>query len=265
MKYDLNFIIELMASKTGIMISVDKEYIISSKLQLLVSKNNLTDIDELITKAKQGDNEIITDIIDALAVNETSFYRDKYPFEILRQYILPQLHFLDPNKKEIKILCAACATGQEPYSLAMDFLEYSNLGFTCDILAIDISSHALSIAEKGRYNRFEIQRGLPIDLLNKYFTKVEGSWEIAEEVRRLVSFEQCNLLDNLDNLGTFDIIFCRNLMIYFNADNRKLLINNLLNIMHSNAYLIMGASENIFGFEEKLHKITKHNGIYISG
>lgn len=259
---DLSYIIDLMRKKSGIVFSKDKSYIILTKLFPLLKKYELTSVSHLISAIKLDSNySLISDLVDALTINETSFYRDKYPFEALDKEIVPKILLDEPLKKEIRILCAACSSGQEPYSIAMHFLEH-NYKLNFHITAIDLSNSIIRKAAKGIYNQFEVQRGLPITLLIKYFNQIEKDWIIKDEIKKYVSFKQYNLMNNLNVLGKFDIIFCRNILIYFDQFHKELVINNIIKIMNPNATLILGGSELISWDSPLLKKITDYNGIY---
>jgi chemotaxis protein methyltransferase CheR len=260
---DLTYIIDLMKKETGILYSQDKGYIIISKLYPLFEKYHFKVVEDLIEALRLGNNSLlVNDVIDILTVNETSFYRDRYPFEIIDQVIIPGLMEKEPLKINFKILCAACSTGQEPYSIAMHFLEkHTNL--SCEIVAIDISGTSIKKAEAGIYSQFEIQRGLPIDFLIKYFDQVEKDWIIKDEVKQLISFHQANLMDSLAMFGRFDIVFCRNLLIYFDLPQREVVVKRLKRVMNPGATLILGGTEMITWDDDELDKITERNGVYV--
>jgi chemotaxis protein methyltransferase CheR len=260
---NLNYLIELMKQKSGIVFTPEKSYIMLTKLYPLLEKHKMNDIDHLLQEIKLKNNPIlISDVIDSLTVNETSFYRDRYPFEVLNNYVIPHIKRTNPEKKSVKILCAACSTGQEPYSIIMHFLEHTEYQINCHITAIDLSHQVISKAKSGLYNQFEIQRGLPITLLVKYFSQVEKNWLIKDEVKEHVNFKQFNLMSDLSLLGKFDIIFCRNVLIYFDEQTRKQAINNLKTLMQEGSTLILGATEFIPWEDNQLKKVTEYNAIY---
>ncbi len=260
---DLTYIIDLMKKETGILYSQDKGYIIISKLYPLFEKHHFIGVDDLIEALRLGNNSLlVNDVIDILTVNETSFYRDRYPFEIIDQVIIPGLIEKEPLKIDFKILCAACSTGQEPYSIAMHFLEkHPHLSF--DVTAIDISGASIQKAEAGIYSQFEIQRGLPIELLIKYFDQAEKDWIIKDEVKRYINFHQANVMDSLTIFGRFDIVFCRNLLIYFDLPQREIVVKHLKRVMNPGATLILGGTEMITWDDDELEKITERNGVYV--
>lgn len=261
---DLTYIIDLMKKHSGIKFSKEKSYVILTKIYPLLKKYNLKDVEELISIVKKNiDTKLISDLVDVLTINETSFYRDRYPFEALDKYILPKMLESYPTKKNLKILCAACSTGQEPYSLVMHFLEQKQYKFIPQVTAIDISNIALDKARSGVFNQFEVQRGLPVTMLVKYFIQKEKDWLIKEDVKNHIVFKKFNLKDNLSILGSFDLIFCRNVLIYFDEALRKQVINSLVKIMNPKASLILGATESVgWGEHPELYKVNDYNGIY---
>ncbi len=261
---DISFIINLMKERTGVIYSHEKSYVITTKLYPLVIKHKFKDAGDLINEVKRNVNKaLVNEVIDSLLINETFFFRDKYPYEALERNILPDMFKNEPNKKMVRVLCAACSTGQEPYSLAMYFIGQKNYNFNYQVVGIDISNTALEKARSGAYNKFEIQRGLTPKLIEKFFTNNEDSWIINNDVKQHVSFYQYNILQNLSALGKFDIIFCRNVLIYFDGPSRNKIINNLLAVMNPSSTLILGGTENLALINNPLlKKITIFNGIY---
>ena len=261
---DLTYIIDLMNRHSGIKFSKEKSYVILTKIYPLLKKYALKDVEELTDAVKKNvDTKLVSELVDVLTINETSFYRDRYPFEALDKYILPKMLEHDPTKKIVKILCAACSTGQEPYSLVMHFLEQKQYKLIPKITAIDLSSIVLDKARAGVFNQFEVQRGLPITMLVKYFTQHEKDWLIREDIKNHVVFKKFNLKDNLSILGSFDLIFCRNVLIYFDEALRKQVIDNLVKAMNPKSSLILGATESIgWGEHPELSKVKDYSGIY---
>ena len=261
---DLTCIMDLMYKKSGMVFSSEKSYIILTKLQPLIAKYNLDNMENLLFIIKnRSDVELINEIIDILTVNETSFYRDRYPFEILHSYVIPYILQNNSYKKEVKILCAACSTGQEPYSIAMHFLEHKEYGLDFKLTAIDLSPTAINQAKSGIYNQFEIQRGLPMPLLLKYFTQTDKMWTIGDVVKQYITFHQFNLKDSLSSLGKFDIVLCRNVLIYFDEGFRKQVIDNLKQTMNQGAILMLGGTELVSWKDDELKEVTSHNGVYL--
>ena len=262
---DLTYIINLMKRQSGIVFSADKSYIILTKLYPLIDKYHFTNIEELLVAVQANSNPVlIADLIETLTINETSFFRDRYPYEVIDKYVIPELLQHNPNQKEIRILCAACSTGQEPYSLIMHFLEHKQYRFDCKITAIDLSGAVIKKAKEGIYNQFEIQRGLPITLLVKYFSQIEKDWVIKDELKKHIEFRQFNLVNGLGILGKFDLIFCRNVLIYFDDALRKQVILNLGQVLNPNSTLILGSSESVPADNVQFNKITEYSGVYRS-
>lgn len=258
---DLSYIIDLMKKRSGVVFSKEKSYIIITKLFPLLEKYNFSKIEDLITAVKLYNNEdLVADIIDHLTTNETSFFRDRYPFDVTKK-LIPEI-LAKKGKSEIKILCAACSTGQEPYSMVMNLLESKIENLSFKITAVDIANFVIEKAKLGIYNQFEVQRGLPITLLIKYFSQVDKNWQIKEEYKKYISFQRFNLMDNMSGLGNFDIVFCRNVMIYFDHEQRKKILSNLLKIMNDDALLIVGSTEILLEMDEYFQRVEEYSGIY---
>jgi len=200
-----------------------------------------------------------------MTTNETFFFRDKTPFENFRSVVLPALLGSRRASRTIRIWSAAASTGQEPYSLAMALkeVEDSVAGWRIEIIATDLASGVLAKAQAGIYSQFEVQRGLPIQLLIKYFTKVGDMWQIAPEIRAMVKFKQLNLLADFSALGTFDLIFCRNVLIYFDQETKISLLNRLGRITASDGYLVLGAAETVVGLTDSFRTVPELRGLYV--
>jgi chemotaxis protein methyltransferase CheR len=200
-----------------------------------------------------------------MTTNETFFFRDKTPFENFRSEVLPALLAARRASRTIRIWCAAASTGQEPYSLAMALKDMSDnvAGWRIEIIATDLASEVLEKARAGIYSQFEVQRGLPIQLLIKYFTKVGDMWQIALEIRAMVKFKQLNLLGDFSALGTFDLVFCRNVLIYFHQDTKISLLNRLGRATAGDGYLVLGAAETVVGLTDSLRTVPELRGLYV--
>jgi len=243
------FFTTLLEKVTGISYATEKEYLIESRLNELALSLGYKDVKDIYqTIVKKGiDSKLLNEIIDALTTNETYFFRDYQPFEALRTYILPELFKKREKEKKINIWSAACATGQEAYSIAMILLEYFSLylqTYKVSILATDISKKCLEKAKKGVYTQIEINRGLPISFLVKYFKQDGAYWYIDEKVKKLVRFEKLNLLEaSRKLLERFDLIFCRYVLIYFSDEVKKKVLTDLWGLLNPGGYLILGATE----------------------
>ncbi len=243
------FFTALLEKVAGISYATGKEYLIESRLNELALSLGYKDVKDIYqTIVKKGiDLKLLNEIIDALTTNETYFFRDYQPFEALRTHILPELFKKREKEKKINIWSAACATGQEAYSIAMILLEYFSLylqTYKVSILATDISKKCLEKAKKGVYTQIEINRGLPISFLVKYFKQDGAYWYIDEKVKKLIRFEKLNLLEaSRKLLERFDLIFCRYVLIYFSDEVKKKVLTDLWGLLNPGGYLILGATE----------------------
>jgi chemotaxis protein methyltransferase CheR len=200
-----------------------------------------------------------------MTTNESFFFRDKLPFDNFRDAVMPALLNARAQERNIRIWCAAAATGQEPYSLAMALREMGSrlAGWNIEIFATDISQAALEKAKTGLYSQFEVQRGLPIQMLVKYFTQIGDHWQIAPEIRAMVDFRHFNLLQDFAGLGMFDVVFCRNVLIYCDQDTKTAVLNRIARVMRGDAYLMLGAAETVVGLTTALKPMLEHRGVYV--
>ena len=208
---DYEYLRKLLKDHSGLDLSADKQYLIESRLLPLSRKCGVSGIGDLVQKMKGGSSTIIAQVVEAMTTNETFFFRDKVPFEHFRETIIPEMLKARANRKSIRIWCAAGSTGQEPYSLAMSLKEMGPAlaGWRVEIIATDLSTEVLEKSKSGVYSQFEVQRGLPIQLLVKYFKQNGELWQISPELRAMVQHRQLNLLHDFSQLGAFDVIFCR--------------------------------------------------------
>lgn len=238
---------------SGIALASGKEYLIETRLKPLLTEYNCQSYMEIYSKAKQDIKKLIErKIIDAISTNETYFFRDKAPFELLQHKLIPDI--IDAKSKKngalktsLNVWSSASSTGQEIYSISMilDELGVKYPSFTVKLLATDISDAAIFQASRGRYNKFEVTRGLAPARLDKYFTKNEEQWVISDAIRSTVSFNQLNLMKPFTGLGKFDIILCRNVAIYFTGEDRANLFNRLADSLNDDGYLIIGSTESL--------------------
>ena len=200
-----------------------------------------------------------------MTTNETFFFRDKSPFEHFRDTIMPTLMVARARERRIRIWCTASSTGQEPYSLAMVIKGMGSAlaGYRIEILATDLSSEVLERAKAGIYSQFEVQRGLPVQLLVKFFEQVGETWQVAPELRSMVQFRPLNLLNDFSALGSFDVVFCRNVLIYFDQENKIAVLNRLARQMPEDGYLVLGAAETVIGLTESFKPLTDKRGLYV--
>ena len=263
---DFNFYSAFLLEKAGFQMKEDKIYLIESRLMPVVRKWKIGSISDMVPQLKLGTNkELVQDVIDAMMTNETLFFRDDKPFKKFRNDVLPAMLQSRAAQKRLRIWSAACSTGQEPYSIAMTLRDVlpTISQWHIDILATDLSQTALQQAKAGIFSQFEVQRGLPISLAMKNFTQKGTEWQISESLRNMVQFETFNLLDKMDRLGTFDIIFCRNVLIYFEEQVKKSVLLALSKRLAPDGFLFLGGSETIFGMSSNLEGVTGCSGLYM--
>jgi chemotaxis protein methyltransferase CheR len=263
---DYDFLRKALKERSGLVLSADKQYLVESRLLPIARKAGFGNLGELVAALKRGDNDaLMTTVVEAMTTNETFFFRDKTPFDNFRSAVLPALLAARRASSTIRIWCAACSTGQEPYSLAMALkgVEGKVAGWRIEIIATDLASQVLEKARAGIYSQFEVQRGLPIQLLIKHFTKVGDMWQIAPEIRAMVKFRQLNLLGDFSALGTFDLVFCRNVLIYFDQETKVSLLNRLGRVTAADGYLVLGAAETVVGLTDSFRTLPELRGLYV--
>jgi chemotaxis protein methyltransferase CheR len=266
---DLKIISKYILDISGIELDESKSYLIETRLNGLLKEYQCSSYRELCARAKMDSSKSIENrIIDAISTNETLFFRDARPFEVLQHKILPDL--IDRRTEQssglfpipIRIWSAACSTGQEAYSIAIVLRELlPNLKkYNIKLRGTDISDAAIAQASYGRYNKFEIERGLTKKILQKYFVPNGGNWRICDEIRAMVAFDKQNILKPFNGMGKVDIIFCRNVAIYFKLEDRKRLFESIANVLEPDGYLIIGSTESLNGissvFESKRYLRT---------
>jgi chemotaxis protein methyltransferase CheR len=261
---DYEYLRKLLRDQSGLDLSTDKQYLIESRLLPLARKAGLPGISDLVQKMKGGSNALITQVVEAMTTNETFFFRDKIPFEHFRDTIMPEMLKLRAARKSLRIWCAAGSTGQEPYSLAMCLKEMSAAlsGWRVEILATDLSQEVLEKSRTGIYSQFEVQRGLPIQMLVKYFKQIGELWQINPDIRGMVAHRQLNLLHDFGQLGSFDVIFCRNVLIYFDQETKANIFGRLARSMETDGFLVLGAAETVVGLTEAFKPIADRRGLY---
>jgi chemotaxis protein methyltransferase CheR len=262
---DYEFLRKLLKERSGLMLSADKQYLLESRLLPVARKAGVASLPELASKLRGGNAEALTiEVVEAMTTNESFFFRDKLPFEHFQNFIMPALLATRARQKRIRIWCAAASTGQEPYSLAMVLKEMGNQteGFRIEIIGTDISTEVLEKAKVGLYSQFEVQRGLPIQLLVKNFTQVGEMWQIASDVRAMVQFRPLNLLRDFSSLGTMDVVYCRNVLIYFDQTTKIDVIDRIAKLTAPDGFLSLGAAETVVGLTESFKAVTGRRGIY---
>ncbi len=261
---DYEYLRKVLKDLSGLDLSADKQYLIESRLLPLARKSGMADIGELVQKMKGGSSALVNQVVEAMTTNETFFFRDKVPFDHLRDTIMPEVLRARAARKSIRIWCAAGSTGQEPYSIAMCLKEMGAVlaGWRIEILATDLSQEVLEKSKSGIYSQFEVQRGLPIQLLVKYFKQIGELWQINPELRAMVQHRQLNLLHDFSQLGVFDIIFCRNVLIYFDQDTKVRIFSRLAKAIEPDGFLVLGAAETVVGLTDVFKPFPDRRGLY---
>ena len=261
---DFDFITQLLKKRAGIVLTTDKTYLLESRLAPLARKEGLPSIEDLIQVVRSHrDERLITQVVDVMTTNETFFYRDKTPFEHMKEAILPTLGQVRRGGR-IRIWCAACSTGQEPYSIAMMLDQMPQLtgGVPVEIIATDISDRCLERARQGLFTQFEVQRGLSTPMLMHYFTKQDDQWRISERIRSMVSFRKLNLMDPAYAIGKFDVVFCRNVLIYFDGPTKGEVFERIAQTLNPGGFLLLGAAESVIGITQAFEGTQDRRGVY---
>jgi len=261
---DFDFVSRLIKSKSGLVLSEDKTYLLESRLMPIARKRGMKDLGELIGAMRGGDRQLVEDVVDAMTTNESFFFRDTKPFDQFRHVVLPHMIKARASKRHLRIWCAAASSGQEPYSLAMILDEFKSQlsGWRVEIIGTDISREILTKARAGMYSQFEVQRGLPINLLVKYFQKKEDQWQISADIRSKVQYKEFNLLEDFRPLGQFDIVYCRNVLIYFDQPTKSDVLARVSALMPDDGFLFLGGAETVLGISDKFKPLARQRGIY---
>jgi chemotaxis protein methyltransferase CheR len=254
-----------LKARSGLALGPEKRYLAESRLAPLCRQHGIENLSQLVSRlGRAGDPVLESAVVEAMTTNETFFFRDRAPFELFRNVLLPRCLSRQDGSRRIRIWCAAASTGQEPYSLAMLLHEAGPIlsGWTVEILATDISAEVLERARAGLYTQFEVQRGLPIRLLLKYFTQVGKEWQLSPAIRSMVRFRPLNLVRSFAELGAFDIVFCRNVLIYFDAPTKTEVLRRLALSLKPGGAVVLGAAETVIGLSDALVTDPEHRGLY---
>ncbi|SDJ23977.1 MULTISPECIES: CheR family methyltransferase [Bradyrhizobium] len=263
---DYEYLRKLLKERSGLDLSADKQYLVESRLAPLARRSGLPGIAELVSKMKSGAEPLVAEVVEAMTTNETFFFRDKVPFDHLKEAVLPALAQARAARRALRIWCAASSTGQEPYSIAMCLKEAGAMlsGWRTEIVATDLSLGVLEKARAGVFSQFEVQRGLPIQMLVKYFTQNGELWQLNADIRSMVQFRQLNLLQDFSHLGTFDIIFCRNVLIYFDQATKINIFDRMSRMIEPDGVLALGAAESVVGITNAFKPFPDRRGLYCS-
>ena len=256
---------DLLKEKSGLVITPDKTYLLDSRLMPVAQKWGYDNL-SMMTAALQGvpDTALVNDIVEAMTTNETSFFRDAHPFNCFKDHVLPYMIKNRIYDRRFKVWSAAASSGQEPYSLAMLIKDLGDQikGWNIDILATDISQQILDQAKNGVYSQFEVQRGLPVQLMLKYFKQDGDKWHISDEIKKMINYRIFNLLHPMGEIGKPDIIFCRNVLIYFDEETKRGILENMNNILKEDGFLFLGGAETVLGITDKFKPVPGLRGLY---
>jgi chemotaxis protein methyltransferase CheR len=262
---DFDMICRLLRQRSGLVLSPDKAYLMESRLLPVARKWKLAGFEDLVKSIRsKPDEALVRDVVEAMTTNESFFFRDIKPFDQFKELVLPAMLKNRAGQRRLRIWSAACSSGQEPYSLAMILSEMAAqlAGWTIEIIATDLSSEILTRAKEGVYSQFEVQRGLPVTLLVKYFTQSGDRWQINPKIRSMVDYREFNLLADPGPLGRFDVVFCRNVLIYFDQETKAKVLDRLANLMPEDGFLFLGGAETVLGLTERFKLINGQRGVY---
>lgn len=254
-----------LSERIGLVIDPNKRHAIEARLQPVLAAKGFGRLSELVARLKAGDDLALANrVIDAMVTCETLFFRDRRMFETLRTVLLPRLRDKRREARRLRLWCAACATGQEPYSLAMMLDEFARdfSGWQIDLLASDVSEAAVTAASAGAYTQFEVQRGLSTPLLLRHFHREGDVWRINDHLRARVEFRRANLLDDFGRFGRFDVILCRNALMYMQVERRREILRRLSSALADDGCLILGAAETIVGLSDAFEADSDCAGLF---
>ncbi|MBM3521646.1 MAG: chemotaxis protein CheR [Alphaproteobacteria bacterium] len=259
------FLSKWLYERTGLVLGPDKLYLVESRLSPVARRFNLAGLDAIVVEIKSGrGGDFATEVSDAMMTNESFFYRDVKPFEQFKDLVLPKLLQARAGARRLRVWSAAASTGQEPYTLAMIIkeMEAKFSGWKVEIIGTDISREALERAKAGLYTQFEVQRGLPIQMLMKYFKPQGDRWLISDAVKQMVQLREFNLLTDPGLLGQFDVVFCRNVLIYFDQPTKAAVLARIAKQMSADGFLYLGGAETVLGVTDRFVPIQGQRGIY---
>jgi len=262
---DFEFICQILRERSGLVLTNDKAYLLESRLLPVARKWKLATFDDLVRAIRtRMDEAVIKDVVEAMTTNESFFFRDTKPFDQFKALVLPAMLKGRASSKTIRIWSAACSSGQEAYSLAMILSEMAPqlTGWRIEIVGTDLSTEILGRAKEGMYSQFEVQRGLPITMLVKYFSQVGDRWQLNAKIRSMVQYREFNLLHDPMTLGRFDVVFCRNVLIYFDQQTKGRVLNSVAKLMPEDGFLFLGGAETVLGITDKFQMVAGQRGVY---
>ena len=262
---DFDYLSALIKGQSGLVLTPDKLYLLESRLMPIARTRGIAGLTELVAAVRgRADKQLLNEIVEAMTTNESFFFRDSGMFDRFRDEVLPALIQNRSSSKRLRIWCAAASSGQEPYSIAIILkeAEAALAGWNIEIIGTDISLEILNRARSGVYTQFEVQRGVPTAILLKYFDRDGDNWRIKESLRSMVQYKPFNLLHDLRPMGRFDVIFCRNVLIYFDQATKENILDSISRMLASDGVLLLGGAETVLGLCEAFQPSPEQRGIY---
>ena len=261
---DFEYAARLMKERSGLVLTRDKGYLLENRLMPVVRQHNFKSFHDLVAALRTGDPTLQTSAVDAMMSKDTAFFRDWKPFVHFAKIVLPNLMQARREKRHFRILCAGVSTGQEAYSIAMLIRDAAAqlTGWRAEIVGVDLSASAIAAAEAGHYTQFDVQRGLPIKALLRCFTRDDGGWQLNGDIRGRVNFQTWNLLDDMFPLGRFDVVLCRNVMVYLDLQAKIDLLQKLSRSLADDGVLYLGTQEPLMGVSAAFRPVNRDLGIY---
>ncbi len=262
---DFAYLALIVHRRSGIVLSSKKLHLIESRLSNVQRRFGFRSLPAMVEELRHGRDVLARAVTEALTTNDTSFFRDRPQFDQLRDTVLPRLMDARVASKRLRVWCAACASGQEPYSLAMlfDDMKLVEKGWSIDLIATDFSAEMIARAEDGLYSHFEVQRGLAIKRLVTHFTQEGGNWRVQDRLRRMVTFRAFNLLDSYGWLDDLDIVFCRNVLIYFDRKTKIAVLDKISEVLRPDGALLLGHAENTMGLSNTFAFDAEASGVHV--
>jgi chemotaxis protein methyltransferase CheR len=261
---DFEILSSFLRRRSGLSVTQEKSRLAENRLKPIAIRRGFRDVGALVRALESPDDELGREVAEAMTTYDTSFFRDPALFRALRETIFPSLATARERSRKLRIWCAGCSTGEEPYSVAMAADGSSQLAdFKIGILATDVSLTAVERAAAGVFTQYEVMRGLPVRMLGKYFVKEGEDWRVARSIRDGVKFRVFNLLDSFESLGEFDIVFCRNVLIYFDQATKSQVLGKLARVLARDGYLVLGEAETLLGFGKSFAPIEGTRGLFV--
>ncbi|MBM4246977.1 MAG: protein-glutamate O-methyltransferase CheR [Deltaproteobacteria bacterium] len=255
---DFEYVRNLVKERSAIILEPSKTYLVDSRLTPIVRKQNLGSLGDLVARLRnERFGELHRSVIEAMTTNETSFFRDVHPFEVFKKKILPDLIAKRSGERALTVWCGACSSGQEPYSIAMLMREsFPELAaWRTQIIATDLSTEILDRAKRGTFSQLEVNRGLPAPMLVRYFTRNGPEWQVCDQVRKMITFRELNLIDAWPSMPRADVVFLRNVLIYFDIPTKKSILAKVRQVMRPEGYLFLGGAETTMNLDDAFERM----------